>query len=147
VVFGPLREPAHEAAAGVSLSDHGSGHGAIAPIGWHEIAGMAPILGLVVVIGIFPAPFLNQIRPAVARINDNVQTQLARAARDKEIASQPPLLPRGPRRGGAAPKKGGGARPRTKATANAKGNTAGAGATLKKAAAPAPETTKKTPNP
>ena len=145
VVFGPLREPAHEAAAGVSLSDHGSGHAAIAPIGWHEIAGMAPILFLVVVIGVFPAPFLNQIRPAVARVNDNVQVQLARAAQDREIASRPALLPNAPRRGGGAPKKAGGGR--TRAKANAKGKTAGAGATPKKAAAPAPETTKKTTNP
>ena len=41
----------------------------IAPIGWHEIAGMTPLMVLIVAIGVFPRPFLNQIRPAVARID------------------------------------------------------------------------------
>jgi NADH-quinone oxidoreductase subunit M len=83
VVFGPLREPAHEAASGASLPNHV----VVAPIGWHEIAGMTPLLVLIVGIGVFPRPFLNQIRPAVARIEQNLQGQLAAAGQDRKAAT------------------------------------------------------------
>ena len=91
VVFGPLREPAHEAVAGgSSLAVHAPEHDVVAPIGWHEIAGMTPLLALIVLIGVMPGPILNQIRPAVARINDNVQAQLALADRDRQTAKEFP---------------------------------------------------------
>ena len=121
VVFGPLREPVHEAAIGGSLSDHAPAHDVIAPIGWHEIAGMTPILVLIVGIGIFPRPFLNQIRPAVARIEQNLQGQIARASRQQqpllERQQAPPLRRRG---GGGIAKKSAGepkAKAKTKTTA------------------------------
>ena len=108
VVFGPLREPAHEAAIGASVSDHAPAHDVIAPIGWHEIAGMTPLLVLIVGIGLFPRPFLNQIRPAVARINDNVQAQLAQATKEEMAASEARRSSTGRTPGpGAMPKKGG----------------------------------------
>jgi NADH-quinone oxidoreductase subunit M len=107
VVFGPLREPAHEAVAGASSTiHHGPNEGSCAPIGWHEIAGMTPILVLIVLIGVFPQPFLNQIRPAVARIDRNVQDQVARASKEHEAASAPRVrAPRTKAAGGAANKK------------------------------------------
>ncbi len=74
VVFGPLREPAHEAAIAGSLPAHEPAHDVVAPVGWHEIAGMTPLLVLIVAIGVFPRPFLNQIRPAVARIDAELAT-------------------------------------------------------------------------
>ena len=110
VIFGPLHEPAHEAAiastTGVAGATPPHDHAAIAPIGWHEIAGMAPILTLILLIGVFPRPFLDQIRPAVARINQNVQDQVARAAKEHQMESLPQV--RGTRtagRGSAAAKK------------------------------------------
>ena len=74
VLFGPLHEPhAHD--------DHGHGpvgHGAesevahappaIRPIGWHEIAGLAPLMVLIVAIGVYPRPIFDRIKPAVAPI-------------------------------------------------------------------------------
>ena len=88
VVFGPLREPVHQAAIGGSLPDHAPAHDVIAPIGWHEIAGMTPLLLLIVVIGLYPRPFLNQIRPAVARIDQNLRGQIARAITEQHPAAQ-----------------------------------------------------------
>jgi NADH-quinone oxidoreductase subunit M len=69
VLFGPLREPgAHEAG-------HGAGHGkgdapevSIRPVGWHEIAGLVPLLTFMVLMGIAPGPFFNRIRPSTAPI-------------------------------------------------------------------------------
>jgi NADH-quinone oxidoreductase subunit M len=106
VVFGPLREPAHEAVGGGgSLSDHGPVHDAVAPIGWHEIAGMTPLLTLIVLIGVFPRPFLDQIRPAVGRIDQNVQAQLALAGKDQRAAADARRAPAPRRGGGGATKK------------------------------------------
>jgi NADH-quinone oxidoreductase subunit M len=61
VLFGPLREPhAHG-------SENGS-HGTVRPVGWHEIAGLTPLMVLIVLIGVYPRPFLDRIRPAVYRL-------------------------------------------------------------------------------
>ena len=65
ILFGPLREP-HAHAEG-----HDGAHGvtaAVRPVGWHEIAGLTPLMVFIVLIGILPGPFLNRIRPAVAPI-------------------------------------------------------------------------------
>ncbi len=73
VAFGPLKEPSgHDADHhGSSPEHHESGHPPIRPIGWHEIAGLGPIMVLIVAIGVYPKPFLDRIiptiRPIVAR--------------------------------------------------------------------------------
>jgi NADH-quinone oxidoreductase subunit M len=59
VVFGPLREP------------HGEDHGhdaVVRPVGWHEIAGLTPLMVMIVLGGLFPAPIFNRTRPAIATI-------------------------------------------------------------------------------
>ena len=58
VVFGPLKEPA----------THGHESHGVRPLGWHEIAGLTPLLVLIVLIGIYPKPFLERLRPPVAPI-------------------------------------------------------------------------------
>jgi NADH-quinone oxidoreductase subunit M len=66
VVFGPLKEPAdhgHQAS-----HDAGQGHGGIRPVGWHEIAGLAPLMALIVLIGVYPKPFLDRIQPPLVPI-------------------------------------------------------------------------------
>jgi NADH-quinone oxidoreductase subunit M len=60
VIFGPLREPHHEG--------HEHGTAAIRPVEWHEIAGLTPLMVLIVLIGVLPMPFFDRIRPAVAPI-------------------------------------------------------------------------------
>jgi NADH-quinone oxidoreductase subunit M len=68
VMFGPLREPSgHDASHG---HDHGDSHGhsAVRPVGWHEVAGLAPLMVLIVVIGVYPKPIFDRIRPAIQPI-------------------------------------------------------------------------------
>jgi NADH-quinone oxidoreductase subunit M len=113
VVFGPLIEPAHHDDAGAVAANHAPGHDACSPVGWHEIAGLTPLMVLIVAIGVFPRPFLEQIRPAVARLDDNVQAQLALASVPREV---PIVIPSRPRSlsggtGGGAPVTKGGGRP------------------------------------
>jgi NADH-quinone oxidoreductase subunit M len=55
VVFGPLREP-------------GEHHATVRPIGWHEVAGLAPIMALIIAVGVYPQPLFDRIRPAVRPI-------------------------------------------------------------------------------
>ncbi len=67
VVFGPLKEPAshghhHDA------HDAGSSHGGVRPVGWHEIAGLTPLMVLIVLIGVYPKPFLDRIKPPLVPI-------------------------------------------------------------------------------
>jgi NADH-quinone oxidoreductase subunit M len=75
VLFGPLREPYHGDGHGHEpASGHGHGHagnhtaGAIRPVGWHEIMGLAPLMVLIVAIGVYPRPFFERFRPTVAAI-------------------------------------------------------------------------------
>ncbi len=98
-------------------------HEAIAPIGWHEIAGMTPLMVLIVLIGVFPRPFLDQIRPAVARI----ERQCASPARPGRPGSA--RLRHRLRRCRPAQKAGGGASKKSggQAKAKAKGKTPSAG--------------------
>lgn len=57
VIFGPLHEP--------HIHDGGKEHATVRPVSWHEIAGLTPLMILIVLIGVYPRPFLNRIRPAV----------------------------------------------------------------------------------
>jgi NADH-quinone oxidoreductase subunit M len=129
VLFGPLVEPAHAAVAVAGASGdihghgHGTGHDEIAPVGWHEIAGLTPLMVLIVVIGVFPRPFLEQIRPAAARLDDNLQSQRALASIPRELPRETPAGGiRSRRRGGgmAPPKKSGGETDKTTTTTPAK---------------------------
>ncbi len=134
VIFGPLREPAHQEPAGTVPSHHATGHDACPAVGWHEIAGLSPIMALIVAIGVFPRPFLEQIRPAVARLDDNLQSQLALA---NEPRALPPVYPIGPIGSG----RGGGGVPVSK-TAGQPNRSAGSRA-AKKSATSAKETPKR----
>ena len=57
---------------------HSSGHGPgqghdhaalpVRPVGWHEVMGLAPLMVLIVVIGVYPRPFFERFLPTVAAI-------------------------------------------------------------------------------
>ena len=82
VIFGPLREPsghAHDSGGHASEAGHEEAHEAIRPVGWHEIAGLSPLMFLIVAIGVYPRPIFEQIQPAVQLITQNVQSQRDRA--------------------------------------------------------------------
>jgi NADH-quinone oxidoreductase subunit M len=85
VIFGPLREPHahgevhaagavspphHHPAGPVGTDGHAPAGGAtVRPVGWHEIAGLSPLMVMIVLMGVLPGPFFNRIRPAVAPIS------------------------------------------------------------------------------
>ncbi|MGO9921056.1 MAG: hypothetical protein ACLQIB_41005, partial [Isosphaeraceae bacterium] len=82
-------------------------HGPIAPVGWHEIAGLSPLLALIVLIGVCPAPFLAPIRSGISRLEEAVNAQQGAAARYVPPRDVKPGTVTG-KRGGGASKKGGG---------------------------------------
>jgi NADH-quinone oxidoreductase subunit M len=89
LIFGPLREPsAHDghgygqAPANDLAGPHDHGHGSCPPMGWHEIAGLAPLMFLIVAIGVYPRPIFEQIQPAVNAVVQNIQIQIDRARED-----------------------------------------------------------------
>ena len=63
ILFGPLREPVPEAGHGEAISASAPRHTVIPPVGVHEIAGLGPLLFLIVVIGVYPRPVLDQMQP------------------------------------------------------------------------------------
>ncbi len=66
LLFGPLKEPGgHDAHPGET--GHG-GHTSIPGIAWYEIAGLSPLLVLIVLIGVYPPPFLDQSKQGVAKL-------------------------------------------------------------------------------
>ena len=65
--FGPVHLPAEH---------HGPGHEPIADLNAREVAALAPLLGLCLILGLFPQPLLDLIRPdveAVAKLYGNVR--------------------------------------------------------------------------
>jgi NADH-quinone oxidoreductase subunit M len=109
VVFGPLVEPALHAAVPGQTIDPGQLQPPISPVGWYEIAGLSPLIGLIVLIGVYPRPFLEPIGSAVARIDRNAQAQLAESS--KYVAPARDLLVPGTlsaKKGGGTAKKGSG---------------------------------------
>ncbi len=66
VLFGPLKEPGDHGNHGHAADSH-----AVKPIGWHEIAGLTPLIVLIVLIGIYPKPLFDRLSPAVSKIVDN----------------------------------------------------------------------------
>jgi len=87
ILFGPLLEPVPEAGHGEAISVSALRHTVIPPVGVHEIAGLAPLLFLIVVIGVYPRPFLDQMQPTLASIDKNTQ-----AARAGEITTGGAIL-------------------------------------------------------
>jgi len=106
VVFGPLREP-HGHTHGDSHGqrhdhgDAGGGEGEVAhgirPMGWHEIAGLTPLVVLIVVIGVYPRPVFDRIRPAVAAVARPFEA-LDKIDADAEQGKNNPYAPKTTRR-------------------------------------------------
>lgn len=73
VAFGPLEEPAHDdhdasAHADPHAASDGRQEHKVRPVGWHEIVGLAPLMAFIVIIGVYPKPFLDRIVPAIRPI-------------------------------------------------------------------------------
>lgn len=85
VLFGPLVEPV---AHGEDGHDHG--HAEVRPLGWYEIAALAPLAALILYIGIVPEPFFRRIRPAAAEVVKIAQAEREAAARAGEAVAAAP---------------------------------------------------------
>ncbi len=134
VVFGPLRVPevhgedsSHASSHEHAGDDHHGAPASCPPLGWHDIAGLAPLMFLIVAIGVYPRPIIEQIQPPVNDLINNLQLQRERILADfhDKTARE---APRNTRRGGGnnmgappvprgEPKKseGGGAHPKGEA--------------------------------
>ena len=70
-------------------------------MGWHEIAGLAPLMVLIVAIGVYPRPFFEQIQPATSAPIKNYENQSLRLQEDANPISKMPRL--NTRTGGRTP--------------------------------------------
>ena len=68
LVFGPLKEPTGPGYHPPQASEGVAGLAGVRPLGWHEIAGLTPLMVLIVVMGIYPKPFLDRIQPPLVPI-------------------------------------------------------------------------------
>jgi NADH-quinone oxidoreductase subunit M len=84
VLFGPLREPlGHDHGHAHGHDDgHPNGHAApVRPVGWHEIAGLTPLMVLIVAIGVYPKPIFDRISPPLRQIARSFYEPTAPVAR------------------------------------------------------------------
>jgi NADH-quinone oxidoreductase subunit M len=86
VLFGPLREPGGHGED--AIPGHGHGHepaaarhepsplnpSSVRPVGWHEIAGLAPLMVLIVAIGVYPGPIFERINLPLRTIVERLET-------------------------------------------------------------------------
>jgi len=102
VVFGPLREPPSHDDHGHGQGSEGHHDGGVRPVGWHEYLGVAPLLALIVLIGVFPNPLFERVRPVVAPLAGRfAEIDAADAADARSVADADAVPGRRARRGGA----------------------------------------------
>jgi NADH-quinone oxidoreductase subunit M len=68
VVFGPLKEP-----GGHGHGDDAHVHSDVTPVSVPEILGLAPLMILILVIGIYPSPFYRRISPSVTSLVKRIE--------------------------------------------------------------------------
>jgi NADH-quinone oxidoreductase subunit M len=98
VVFGPLKEPAHEHAHHEEDTGTAKGHQAIADLSLREWAVLLPMAAMIVYMGVYPKLVINSLQPPVTALadtfgktpNDAVRTAdaPAAAAQDAAVASK-----------------------------------------------------------
>lgn len=86
VVFGPLKEPTDHSHHG---HDAGNAHDGVRPLGWHEIAGLTPLMVLIVLIGVFPKPFLDRIQPPLVPIVAQFNQVRLESVADRPVPAKP----------------------------------------------------------
>lgn len=69
VLFGPLREPHQGASHGISHG-HGADHhnAPVRPLAWHEIVGLGSLAVPMVLIGVYPKPIFDLIKPSTQQV-------------------------------------------------------------------------------
>lgn len=97
--------PSHGNGHAHGHDDHGHGHGhdaippsKVPPMQWYEIAGLTPLMVLIVAIGLYPKPIFDRIAPPLRHIDSGFYTDPTPPA-----PTPPPGAPGGPGGGGAPP--------------------------------------------
>ncbi|WP_435005855.1 complex I subunit 4 family protein [Tundrisphaera lichenicola] len=90
VVFGPLHEPSAHLGHGHDGHDS-SAHHEVRPVAWHEIAGLTPLMILIVLIGISPGPFLDRIKPPLVTIVENLTKPRTPIVANAPVISTPEI--------------------------------------------------------
>ncbi len=86
LLFGPVVEPvAHDEHAGHAP------HAAVEPVRWYESVGLAPLMVLIVWLGLYPQYWFNRMNDAVDPIVAKVSTSAAQVA-PRSIAAIEPVL-------------------------------------------------------
>lgn len=96
VLFGPLQEPGahghnhhHEHSHSPEHEPRPAEDGAsVRPVGWHEIAGLAPLMALIVLIGVYPKPIFDRIGPPLREIGAGLPRVESPAAQRIESAGR-----------------------------------------------------------
>ncbi len=89
VIFGPLREPHGHGHHHNQGAEAASIHGSVRPVGWHEATGLGLLMVLVVLIGVYPRPIFERLRPSVKVIADRVAAP-AEVAPEQTVGRTPP---------------------------------------------------------
>ncbi len=97
VLFGPVHEPgghdhgdSHDHAAHDAHHHDHADHHKVRPLGWHEIASLAPLMVLIVAIGVYPRPIFERIGPPLREIAAGFQVaDLGPAVADNANPSKP----------------------------------------------------------
>ena len=93
VVFGPLREPTVYTDTSATGGSPSATPAARSPFGPVELAGIIPLIVMIVVIGVVPAPFVDRIKPPIAPIVEHLQPRpRAVAGVHPETPPQPPRV-------------------------------------------------------
>jgi NADH-quinone oxidoreductase subunit M len=101
VLFGPLQEPGahghnhhHEHSHSPEHEPRAAEDGAsVRPVGWHEIAGLAPLMALIVLIGVYPKPIFDRIGPPLREIGAGFPKVESPAAQRIENAGRREAIP------------------------------------------------------
>lgn len=78
--FGPLREPLHEDAHQAPGAAHADGQPVLRDLNGREIFALAPLLVLIVGIGVYPQFFISRMEPSVAQVTAILEASRGRSA-------------------------------------------------------------------
>lgn len=68
-LFGPLREPGHDhEPAHAHGHGHDAGHPPVRRLGWHELVGLGSLMVPIVLLGVYPKPVFDQMKPATSHL-------------------------------------------------------------------------------
>ncbi len=80
VVFGPLKEPAHDAAHHEEDAGTDKGHKPPSDLSFREWAVLVPVAAAIIYLGVYPQAIINSLQPSVDQVADSLRVDAATAA-------------------------------------------------------------------